>query len=158
MMSISERELVAHFSKRRNVHAFTRPLSRPLAGPEAENAQGFAILRRTDPGYVCETRARIEGREEDRRAAENRTRCPRAVAVEMVLNQAIDHERSLPTVERMPMPAFDRLQEMSWTVSDCARHGVEVAENVMVEAVAFLREHVRDGEGLMRKVAAAVGA
>ena len=92
-----------------------------------------------------------------RRTAANRQLAPRAVALGALLCVAIDHEREIPWSERMPMPAFERLEIMAATVSAAAGHGSEITLGAQAEALAFLHEHVKDHSTLMRKVAERVG-
>jgi len=99
---------------------------------------------------------RREARTDAERVAANRAKCPRAVAVELALRLAIQHEHDLPTAQRMPLPAFETLEEMSYAAADAVRCGQEISEHARDEAIAFLRDHVRDHEGLLRKVASSV--
>ena len=103
------------------------------------------------------TRLRRELEEDARRVTANRVRCPRAVRVEALLIVAIDHEHELAPEERMPGPAFGCLESIALDVSDSIRRGLEASEQYQAEVIAFLHEHVKDHEGLMRKVAERVG-
>jgi hypothetical protein len=108
-------------------------------------------------GVTSAARLRRDLDEDARRVTANRARCPRAVAIEALLIVALDHERELPPEDQMPLPARGYLESIALDVSDAIRRGIEASEHYQAEVIAYLHEHVRDPEALMRKVAERVG-